>query len=109
MTRSMKALEGVPLAVSVVAPDGQVVGLAALDRDEAEEVLEPEAELVLDRPRVGLDVEEDVERRWLGQSGEALVGLLGVGLDQLVEQLVGILALRPGCAPARADASACAG
>ncbi len=104
-----EALEGLPLRIAVVPPDGQVVGRPVADGHQAEQVLEAEAEVVLDGPRIGLDVEEDVERRRCRESGEALVGLIGVRLDELVEQPAGVLALRPGCVPVRARAPGFAG
>ncbi len=56
-----EGLEGCLLAGPVVRPDRVVDRLAADDFDPAEEILEA----VVERPRVGLDVEEDVQRRGL--------------------------------------------
>ncbi len=91
-------LEGRLLAGPVMAPDRAVVvtAVAGPPRD-AEQVLQP----VVEHPWVGLDVEEEVRRRWLGERGKAVAGCLRVGLDELIEELVAVLDPRPGSGPAR--------
>src|SRR3990170_1940574 len=89
-----EGLEGPLLTLAVVAPDGSVGRLGRLDGDDAKEVFEA----FFQCPGVGLDVKEEVVRGWLGQERQALARLVGVGLDELVEQLarVGALDLEAG-------------
>jgi hypothetical protein len=56
-----ECLERGLLPLAVVGPDGVVFGLAVDDLGPAQEVLQA----VVEGPRIRLDVEEDIERRWL--------------------------------------------
>jgi hypothetical protein len=71
-------LEGPLLRVRSWAQGGD--GRAVLLDDRSDQ----ELEAALEGPRVGLEVEEEVPRRGLGEGGEALARLLGVGADELV-------------------------
>jgi len=76
------------LAGPVVTPQHPVHRLTADELDEAEEILEA---AVLD-PRIRLDVEEEVQRRGIGQQGKTATRFVRNGLDQLVQQGSGVLA-----------------
>ena len=85
MTSSTNASNAAFSCVPVVGPD-RVIAIGPVDDlGPAEEVFEPG---VAD-PRIGLDVEEDVERRRLGQRRQAVERLVLDGRQELVEELAG--------------------
>ena len=88
-----ETLEGVALAVSIVAPDGQVVGRRRPRRSTSpRRYSRPKPRSSSTAHGSASMSKKTSSGDGSGSRGEALVGLLGVGLDELVEQLVGILA-----------------
>src|SRR5258706_2640417 len=77
------------LPFAVVGPDRVVDRFAVNDLCPAEEVFEA----VVESPRVRLDVEENIERRWLRECGEPLTRDIVTGWNQLVpEDMVSAIA-----------------
>ena len=104
MTRSMNASKARLLAAPGRAPRsrGSTGSPSTVALDPAEEVLEA----VVERPRVGLDVEEDVERRWVGGSAaRPWPDVRRVRRDELVAQDVVARARRAGARACRRSRS----
>ena len=76
-------LEGRLLVGAIMPPDRSVDGRPLDFFDGAEEIFQPAVE----RPRIRLDVEEEVEGRRLRQGGQATTGLAVTWRDELLEQL----------------------